>query len=1060
MRRIRAALCAAVFFVAAFGQAQTTGTISGTIQDSSGAVLPGASVVILNEDTGISRSVQANAAGHYSAPALGLGNYRVTASRDGFQAEARGGIVITVGREAVVNFALQVGAVTQTVEVIGEAPLVQTTSATLEGLVDDKKIRDLPLNARSYLDLALLQSGVVLSRTASSNTGMGTQLSISGARPNSNNFKLDGIDITDMFQKGIASTTTVSLGVEGIREFTVLTHNFSAEYGKASGGVVNAVTRSGTNRLTGSVFEFIRNDNLDARKFFDRQPVGKPEFKRNQFGFSVGGPIRKDRSFFFGNYEALRDRQGQTALTNVPTATARTGFIRGVQIDPNKLSPFSLRYMNLYPLPSPQGLDNGDGTAQYITTSHITTNQNYVTVRVDHKLSDSDSFFARYTFDKASVYTPAVPALLWAEADGNKNQYVTVEETKIFSPSLLNVARFGLTRQNSFINSVPLVTFDPALAVNSNSPMVDATPPGSTSLGVNDAPRFFPRNVFEMVDNVTYTKGAHSFKGGLQIQRDQQNIDFETRLKGRWSFTSIENFAQGISSALEFAPPSLADPHRSFRQSYFGFYGQDDVRIGRFLTLNLGLRYEYMPAVLEKYGRQAYLDDSLLLTGSNKDIRTDQPWYFAPKDNWGPRVGLAWDVFGTGRTAVRAGAGIYNDLVQATWISSVGAWRMAPVYPVLTVRTLPNGSPLPFPLTEAQLLSIYGPNATTVYQIERHPKSPYSIHFNLSVQQQFAGSTVVKIGYSGSRSNHMPVISRLDAAKPIEILSDGTPRFSLTPVTPNPNYTEERVIQSIGQGSYHSLQLEVNRKFARGFQVQGSYTFGKSIDDKSGQRPSDAGGGDVRPDFRVQLYRGLSDHDVRHNLTINATYDLPSFAGIMNHTLGGWQVSSLMSFASGQPFTVVQGSSTTTALLIVNRPNLVSGASNNPVKGTFQGCTATPVSAARPAGTKLGGPDIYFDPCAFAPSSAQFFGNVGRNTIIGPGLATMDFSLVKNFGLPFREGARVQFRSEFFNILNRANFSNPSASVFDSQGRATTSGRIVATSTSARQIQFGLKLQF
>jgi hypothetical protein len=371
--------------------AQTAATISGTVKDATGAVLPGASIVILNEDTGISLSLESDSAGRFSAPALTLGRYRVTASLEGFQSEARSGIVLTVGREAVVNFDLQVGTVAQTLEVIGEAPLVQTTNSTLEGLVDDKKIRDLPLNSRSFLDLALLQSGVVLSRAASSNTGMGTQLSISGARPNSNVFKLDGTDITDMFQKGIASTTTVSLGVEGIREFSVLTHNFSAEYGKASGGVVNAVTRSGTNRLSGSAFEFLRNDNLDARNFFDREPVGKPEFKRNQFGFSLGGPIIRDRSFFFGNYEALRDRLGRTSFSNVPTSAARQGIVRGVQVTPQ--SPFTMRYMSLFPLPTPGGLDNGDGTAQFISTSHTTTNQNYVTVRGDHKFSDSDSFF-------------------------------------------------------------------------------------------------------------------------------------------------------------------------------------------------------------------------------------------------------------------------------------------------------------------------------------------------------------------------------------------------------------------------------------------------------------------------------------------------------------------------------------------------------------------------------------------------------------------------------------------------------------------------------------------
>ena len=1059
MRRLGVCMCVLMLWPAVYSQAQTTGTITGTVRDTSGAVLPGAAVGLLNEDTGISRSIQSDSGGRYAAPALSLGNYRVTASLEGFQTQVRSGIVLTVGREAVVNFELPVGAITQTVEVTGEAPLVETTSATLEGLVDDKKIRDLPLNARSYLDLALLQSGVVLSRAASSNTGMGTQLSISGARPNSNVFKLDGTDITDMFQKGVASTTTVALGVEAVREFSVLTHNYSAEQGKAAGGVVNVVTRSGTNRLSGSVFEFLRNDNLDARKFFDREPVGKPEFKRNQFGFSVGGPIIKDRTFFFGNYEGLRDREGRTAISNVPTEAARQGIIRGVVFpNPNALA---MRYMRLYPLPTPGALDNGDGTAQYISTDRTTTNQNYVTVRVDHKLSDADSIFARYTFDKASVFSPQGPVNLWANFDGNKNQYVTIEETKILTPTLINVFRAGFSRQNSFIGTEQLVDLDPALSLNPPFPMVDASPPGADGLGVNDAPRYFRRNLYEIVDNVTHTRGAHSLKFGFQNQRDQQNIDFQTRLRGRWSFSSLENYVQGISSRVEFAPPSIADPIRTFRQNYFGLYLQDDIRARQNLTVNLGLRYEYMGAGSEKHGKQPYLPDQLLYTGSNADIITAAPWWEAPKRNFGPRVGLAWDLFGAGRTAIRAGFGIFYDPVELSWISSVGAWRMSPFYPVIDARRLPNGNPLTFPLNEAQMIATFGAESRQVYQVERKPNSPSSIHFNFSLQQQLTADTVVKVGYSGSRSPHQVVLAQYAQALPVEILPDGRPRFSTSPSLANPRYEGINLISGMADGFYHGLQLEVNKRFARGFQVQGSYTWGKSIDDTSGQRPSDAGGGNIRPDFRHRLYRGLSAHDVRHNLTINSTYDVPSVAGMLNPVLGGWQVSTLMSFASGQPFTVSQGTTTSSALLGVNRPDLVPGASNNPVEGTFQGCTAFPVTAARPAGLRFGGPDLYLDPCAFSASNAQFFGNVGRSTVIGPGLATVDFSLVKNFPLPIREGAQAQFRAEFFNILNRANFRNPSSQVFDGQARAVnTVGRITNTSTSARQIQFGLKLMF
>src|SRR3989454_953640 len=463
----RTAICRSMFAVVlwgtlAYGQT-TAGTIFGVVSDESGARLPGVTVTITHLGTGIVRTVTTDEAGRYRAPSLGLGNYEVKAELTGFRTAARSGIQLTVAAEVVVNLALSVGTVTEQVNVTGDAPLVEITSATLSGLVDDKKIRDLPLNGRSFEQLAFLQPGVTpyFRGRRETDQGEGVKMSVSGSRVDSNSFLMDGTNINDQSNNTPGSASGNLLGVEMLREFRVLTGAYSAEYGRYSGGIITAVSKSGGNEFHGNVYEFHRNDNLDARNFFDRKSTPDdprlPEFKRNQFGATIGGPVVRDRTFFFGGYEGFRQGKGESRVAFVPNADAHRGILpcpriipaggfTGSQVPCNtpgtstysvNISPSVKPYLDLYPLPN--GADFGDGTARVCGDTGRPVDEDYTTGRMDHNFSNADSFFVRYTFDRAVQASPTQYTNVALDAQ-TKNQYVTLLETRIFSPLVINNA--------------------------------------------------------------------------------------------------------------------------------------------------------------------------------------------------------------------------------------------------------------------------------------------------------------------------------------------------------------------------------------------------------------------------------------------------------------------------------------------------------------------------------------------------------------------------------------------------------------------------------------------
>lgn len=1051
-------ICVLFFGLAANGQVTTAG-MSGSVKDESGALLPGVSVVVKNLDTGLTRSVVTDDEGRYRAPELTLGSYEVKAELSGFQTGVRTGIKLTVGREASVDITLKVGAITERVVVSGEAPLVETASATITGLVDDKKIRDLPLNGRSFTQLAALQEGVASpANYESAQPGNeGQKISIGGTRITQTAFLLDGTDIRNHYGTTPGSVAGVLLGVDTVREFSVVTSAASAEYGGFTGGVVNAVTRSGTNELHGSLFEFLRNSSLDARNFFDAG-ANPPPFRRNQFGLTLGGPIRKDKTFFFASYEALRDRLSTSATITVPDANAHLGILPASRGGNVGVNPRVKPYLDYYPLPN--GRNFGDGTGEYLYLNRIPTNEHYVMGKVDHNFSDTDSFFVRYTLDNGKKSNlSALP--IFEELRDNRSQFVTLEEKKIVSAKLINQFRFAFNRNLAVSSSNPLVAIDRSLQF---LPVPDRT---FGSISVTGITGWGPSalatldqilNRFEYADNLIYTSGRHSLKVGFKFTRLQFNVRNGVFGDGAYAFSSLVNFLTAttlsVNAKLGYTNPpgGLPAPYRTgivgplpkvgLRESMVGIFVQDDFNWRPNFTWNLGLRYEMHTNPNEVGGRVANLDEP---TGTQ--LRTGNPLLANNPSvrSFAPRVGFAWDLSGNGKMSVRAGAGLYYDFIGPERL--LGIQQQPPFFSQVT----PLAPPFPnfLDIITPQLIS--GNPSISVFKT---PKQAYVTQYNLTLQRELAPLTVVTVGYQGTRGTKLSRFVDYNLA-PVQVV-DGRYFWPVTARRPNPNFSQIRMMVFDGNSFFNSLRAGLSRRFGQGFQFQVSYTYGRAVDEASNTASFDTGGatsnGISNSPFDHKLDRSLSNFDVRHVFSSNATLELPFGAGkplgagvtgLAGKLISGWQISGILTLTTGPPVNIRVGDNRSRSQAnpdIQERPDLRPGASNNPVRG---------------------GPDQYFDPNAFVLQPAGFYGNVGRNTLIGPGIAEVDLSISKDTAIA-GEGVRLQFRAEAFNLFNRANFFRPASTVFTGPTGIPlgNAGRITTTTTTARQIQFALKLVF
>jgi hypothetical protein len=1122
------------------------GTISGTITDATGGAIPNAKVTIKNVATGVERGVTTNSDGYYTAPNLLPGAYDVTISAQGFNTEVRRGIELTVGAQQTFNLTLQVGTITKTVEVTTEAPVVQLSTSDISAVVNATTVRELPLNGRSWTDLATLQPGVDTIQTQPAfasgadrgNRGFGQQLTISGARPQQNNYRLDGISLNDYANGAPGSVLGGNLGVDAIQEFSVLTSNYSAEYGKTSGGVVNAITRSGTNSFHGSGYEFIRNSALDAANFFENQSgLPKAPFKRNQFGGAVGGPIVKNRTFFFVNYEGLRQAKGIAQVDTVPSLDARNGFLAGgpapvaacpagttlvmpgfsnTCIDNNALA-----FLALYPKPNGPVVTGNPDNAIFSFSGKQVVNENFVTIRVDHKFSDKDSLFGTYMFDRTPYTSP----------DGYNNallgsltsrQIVAVEETHSFTPSLVNAVRFGYNHEavnnNQGVSAINPAAKDPALGAGANFPGAFASQvnigSGITPMpgGVGGLPTYIYRwNSFQVYDDAFWNKGTHSLKFGGVVERMLSQVTAHSDPTGIWQFNTLTDFLKNSPKRFQGGIPSTVTP-RDLRQTLFGLYVQDDWRWKPYLTLNLGLRYEMATVPTEIHGKIANLHQSATtpLINGLPNFPDPQPFcgvavtgcagkadFFdnPTLKNFEPRVGFAWDPLHNGKLAVRGGAGLFDVLplpyqfhLLTTLAAPFFAYTkvskpfnpMNPTCPDCFTSPTPFFSSVPSPLPATTLRATF---------FEPHPNRNYVMQWNLNVQYQLTQNLAAMVAYVGSRGVHQPF--RVDDAD--LVLPTKTPAGYLWPSPTgsgtqiNTNFGSVRGMFYEGRSYYDALELQVSKRMSHGFQVQGVFTWGKSIDTSSATVAGDAFSNSISSLhwFDPKLSRAVSDFNIGRTFVLNGTWQVPSpksFSVPAAWPLSGWELGLIFTASDGTPFTASWGTGAdplgTNSSDDWDFPTLVGGPgcrtltnTGNPKNYIKTQCFTVPVAPdpsfwatnCDPAPASLGGP---IAPPLPALACFNLRGNAGRNILVAPGVMNLDFSVFKNnYIRKISESFNIQFRVEMFNILNHPDFAPPvtpdNTDIFDGTGTPTgVAGLLTKTSVPERQIQFGLKIIF
>jgi carboxypeptidase family protein/TonB-dependent receptor-like protein len=1046
----------------AFSQV-VTGSILGRITDSTGAVVPGATVQIQNVDTGFSQTVQSDSEGRYLARNLPLGAYTVTVQQAGFQSQVHRGISLSVGSEVAVNVELAVGNVQEKVEVTAEAPMIETTNATVSGLVSPEQIRELPLNGRSYDSLALLSPGVFANRAANASTseGMGTKISVDGGRPDANLYLLDGTITNDQASNGPGSAAGTNLGVEGIREFRMLTHNFSAEYGRNSGAVLSAVTRSGTNDFHGSVYEFVRNNIFDARNFFSQGDLAP--FRRNQFGGALGGRIIRDRMFFFVNYEGLRERQGLAGVSFVPDLNARKGLLPNPttgQLQQAVVNPAALPYVNLYPLPN--GRVFGDGTAEFFSAPSVKTTEDYSMERMDIRLRDNDNFYWRYVYDPSEKVTPSIDSL-FADTGRNVSHFVIMSETHIFSGASLNEFRFSFNRTDPVLDSLPAVTIDPSLsfvpgqtfgAIAFGGLLANTAAQQLTGIGANRvAPQFFPQNLFQLSDSFSTVRGAHSLKFGADFDRPDLNIFQGSYARGSYFFGGIQDLLAGNPTRLSILLlNNQSAQSRGWRRIVFGWFVQDDYRLRPNLTLNLGLRHEFFTNPTEVNGRSSNLRNV------TDPANTPGLPFTSPYTNFSPRFGLAWDPTSKGKTSIRLGAGMYYNFLDARgWAHQAN--NNADFLKSYTLNFTPTSRNI-FPNATLALQTFGLVGAQVDRSIEYKLDTPTVIHYSLDIQHQLAPSLSVRAGYVGSHGYHMSNLYSSNIKIPT-ILPDGSKFWSATAPFTNPNFSEVERLQTKGTYNYNALQMAVNKSMSAGLTLQVSYTYSKSLSDSDETRNSIARSIPPVSLDGTNLAReySLSAYDQRHTFVVNGSYQMPwekHLSGrLAKATLGGWGINGIFSYGSGLPGDPTLGfnNSRNADPYVPDRPNLAAGAKANPTDGVTAGCQGIP------AGQKLRTPDRWFDPCAFDLPAAGFLGSLGRLTVTMPGTSNVDFTIVKTTSLT--EQKKLQFRAEFFNLFNHANFGLPILTLFNSsRGRSGNAGRPVDTNIANRQLQLGMKLIF
>lgn len=1051
--------------------------IQGIVKDPSGAVIAEARITATSLETGTKRATVTDSNGRYHIDGLPPGIYELRIEHTGFKVNKLDGLNLLVNQAAVLDAKLEIGSANEQVTIQGVPPLIETTTPQMSSVVTTSGLNELPLNGRDLFQLTELQTGVTPSTNGGTSLwseGNMTKASVQGARPTMNNVTLDGGDINDPgYNVPPGGPAGAQLGVEAVREFRVLLNSYDAEYGRNAGANIQYVTKTGTNSLHGSVYEFVRNAALDAANYFD-QPGQKPSYTRNQFGVSLGRPIVKDRTFFFLNYEGLREQQGITTNVSVPDDNAREGIlpsISGAGVVNVGVNRTSASFISLFPRANGPELTNAgasSGLALFTGSEEQTVREDYAVLRVDQTISTKDQMFGRYVFDDGvGVYpfqSTAIPGFPGMRPI--RNQYFMLSWQRVAANNLLNEAIFSFNRtrylaevDNSYPLSISLVP-ERALGVIAIA--------GLPALGNNVVyPLGTASNTFEGIDNLAWQHQRHSMKFGADVKRMQINGPFDFGTNGEYSFTGagatatinppLESFLLGIPTFYVGTDPALSDSDRGFRQTYVGTYAQDNWRVTPGLTLNLGVRWEYSSIPTEARNRISNIHDIF----TDKAPIVGALWSTVPKDLFSPRFGFAWNPGQDAKTVVRGGFGIMRDQIWSNLYFDVRFYR--PFFGAL-ISTSPNF--LAPPPSIAALGGSTSPEG--VFGITYNPQFPYYEQWSLNVQHQLGTVTVLQVAYVGSHGVHLP---RAGEANPYEpVLGSHL----------NPSFGSVPQIVTDATSNYNSLQLSLRRQLDSGLSFQAAYTYSHSIDTASGPFPSDwvSEPGVSQNFYNLGADRASSAFDRRNVFVGNVLYDLPfgrgrrwrnNQQGLLGKSIEGWRLSAIGRFMSGVPFTPVVGfnNSLTAASFPADRPDIKPG--------------ENPCSAAS------GNVNQWFDPSVFTlpntpDANGNIFGDAGRNSLCGPSLAELDLSLIKQTKIT--ERASLEFRAEFFNVFNHPNFNVPDNTQGPNGtggngdaiffGRATgcnpatdasgcgipagNAGRIFSTVTSARQIQFAIKL--
>jgi hypothetical protein len=1045
-------------FAATIARSQIVGaSISGTVHDTTGAAIPCATITIHNVETGGTRTVASDAEGRYAAPSVPVGNYSVTASHDGFSAQTLTGIRLVIGQSAVVNLSLAIGQVRQDVTVAATPPTIELSTQQTSGLVDEKQVKELPLNGRSFDELMTLNPAVVNYSSersggiGTSNSAVGNMFAVSGHRPQDNLFLLNGIEYTGSSEINVTpgGTSGQLLGIDAVREFNVVTDTYGAEYGKRTGAQVSIVTESGTNALHGSVFEFLRNSAFDARNYFDQANI--PEFQRNQFGGALGGPLRRNKVFLFGNYEGFRQNLHLSDLSLVPDNEARLGYL------PNSsgtetyvgVNPAVQPLLALWPVQN--GPDLGSGIAEAFSNPLQKIREDFGTARADYNISDKDLLFGVYTIDDSDANTPNSNPLSYV-SEALREQVASIQEQHVFSPTLLNTARFGYSRAAYFFTGTTPVDVSGWIA---GRPIGAVVIGGGTALngasqisgaGTNAGSNLTTaRNLYTYDDHVYWTRGIHQFELGAWLQQIQSNDNLAQDQYGQASFGSLAAFLQGTVSTFTSVPSPTELGWRSIEGAGFA---QDTIHIRPNLELRAGFRFESTNGWNEAQNRASnYLFDSNGVIETNPTIGHSALTKNRAKFLADPRIGIAWDPTGHSRTIVHAGFGIYRALLDNL------DYRLDQTAPYNTTNTLKN-----VPLSSIHIVPGEAPPSGSLISpsgVQPDAYTPTVLTWSLSIAQQVAPNTSLTIGYVGSHGYHQMLSE--DVNEPIPTICPASPCPSTLPAGTvyypkgapyaNPALANTTTWISEGIGSYNGLELDANHHFAHGLQLRGVYTWSKNLDDGTAWNTSVGANSPAFVEFpqRPKLDWGPASTDVRNLAVISGTWDLPfgnRDTGKLNRDLiQGWSVSEIATLQSGFPFTPQLG---------FNPSN--NGDSRDPIRPSLNPDFHGKIVEGSPA--------QYFNPEAYIVPPSGTYGNAGRNSLTGPGLATLDASLKKT--TPLTERTNLQFRAEFFNILNHTNFGTPNEVVYSAAGTtpSPTAGVITSTSSTSRQIQFGVKLLF